>query len=347
MRPEISVIVPVYNVAPYLERCVLSLLHQCGPQLEFILVNDGSTDHSLEICRRFAEQDSRVRVISKENGGLASARNAGLQAACGEYISFVDGDDWLEPDAYQQLAELIKGFRPDLIRFGYQKMLQDKVIGSYALSYEEGIYQGDCLRAIQLDTISNPNVLDYQRTRILSAWSNLFRKELLTENEIHFVSEREILNEDYLFVLQAVLAAKSIYVCKHTLYNYDTRPNSLTTSSRPQMYQRKQALYSRYEAVLPIEDPLIQARLRNFYIDCLYACIVNECTGAKAARQSIDEIHLLLRDERLQQCLVQCRAQMGTPKVKVICALMRYKMAGCIYWGYRWATRQRRKQISA
>ena len=121
-KPMISVIVPVYNVESYLARCVDSILTQTYQNLEVILVDDGSKDNSGVICDDYARRDSRVNVIHKENGGLSSARNAGIEAAGGEYLAFVDSDDWIEPDAYERLlsamqkhaAKLVVGGRYDV-----------------------------------------------------------------------------------------------------------------------------------------------------------------------------------------------------------------------------------------
>lgn len=112
---RISVIVPVYNVETYLAKCVDSILGQSYANLEVILVNDGSTDSSGSICDAFARKDDRVRVIHKENGGLSSARNAGMEAAAGEYISFIDSDDWIEPDAYEHLLGLMEKYQVKLV----------------------------------------------------------------------------------------------------------------------------------------------------------------------------------------------------------------------------------------
>lgn len=100
--PRISVIVPVYNVEQYLPRCVESILAQTYENLEILLVEDGTKDNSGAICDAYARQDARVKAIHKENGGLSSARNAGIDAATGDYLSFVDSDDWIEPDMYEK-----------------------------------------------------------------------------------------------------------------------------------------------------------------------------------------------------------------------------------------------------
>ena len=108
MDPLVSIIVPVYNVKPYLNRCVDSLLGQSYQNMELLLVDDGSTDGSETLCDEYAAQDARVRVLHKKNGGLSDARNAGVDAAAGEYLSFVDGDDWVSPYYIENLYRALE-----------------------------------------------------------------------------------------------------------------------------------------------------------------------------------------------------------------------------------------------
>ena len=115
--PLVSVIVPVYNVAPYLEQCLDSIVNQTYRNLEIILVDDGSTDESGAICDRYAEQDSRIQVVHKENGGQSSARNVALDMMTGEWVLFVDSDDWIELNTLELLFEQ-KDERADLVEFG-------------------------------------------------------------------------------------------------------------------------------------------------------------------------------------------------------------------------------------
>ena len=111
----ISVIVPIYKVEKHLKKCIVSITEQTNRNIEIILVNDGSPDGCLEICNEFAKKDSRIKVINKENGGLVSARKAGLAAASGEYIAFVDGDDYLKPTAMEIIEAAIKKHSPCLL----------------------------------------------------------------------------------------------------------------------------------------------------------------------------------------------------------------------------------------
>ena len=116
-QPCITVIIPVYNVEQYLERCVDSVLQQTMQNLQIILVDDGSPDRSPLICDRYTSSESRVQVIHKENGGLASARNAGLKVSEGKYIFFLDSDDWLEPDGLELLLNTAEQYQVDFVRY--------------------------------------------------------------------------------------------------------------------------------------------------------------------------------------------------------------------------------------
>ena len=101
----ISIIIPVYNIEKYIEKAIVSVVNQTCPDFELLLINDGSTDSSYEICKKWEEKDNRIKVISKENGGVSSARNLGMELAKGEYLFFLDGDDWIREDCFEKLLE--------------------------------------------------------------------------------------------------------------------------------------------------------------------------------------------------------------------------------------------------
>ena len=125
MNQTVSVIVPVYNVAQYLPQCVDSILSQDYADLEVLLIDDGSTDASGEICDQYAAQDSRVRVIHQKNGGAAAAKNAGLRAASGDYLTFVDSDDYLEPNAYGFLMKTLLETGADAVQGSFREVYRN------------------------------------------------------------------------------------------------------------------------------------------------------------------------------------------------------------------------------
>ena len=142
-EPLVSVIVPVYKVEKYLDKCVESIVGQTYKNLEIILVDDGSPDNCPAMCDKWADRDSRIKVIHKQNGGVSSARNAGIDAVQGEFIGFVDSDDWLEPDMYDCLVKNALEYNADISRCGYFVDWSDHT--SYVGSTEKKINLPDAL----------------------------------------------------------------------------------------------------------------------------------------------------------------------------------------------------------
>ena len=143
--PLFSVIVPIYNVERFVQQCIDSILGQTYGDFELILVNDGSTDKCPEICNVYAELDKRIRVIHKPNGGLVSARNAGVLVAKGEYVVYVDGDDWVEENWLETLNNLIKKYKPDIINYGAYKSSDGKYENLKTANFE-GFYDEVALK---------------------------------------------------------------------------------------------------------------------------------------------------------------------------------------------------------
>ena len=330
---KISVIVPIYNIEGYIERCVGSLTAQTYRDLQIILVDDGSTDNSGSICDALAQKDHRIQVIHKENGGAASARNAGLDVAEGEYISFIDSDDYIAADTYERLTAQMDSM-PDVVRFGFYEICDGEVKKDWVQDYAKGLHTGDALRDLRLDSISFPNVLDYERMRILSVWAGLFRRSFLEQNRIRFRSEREVLNEDFLFMVHVMHLAQSVYIHSYSCYYYVTRKGSLSRTYSPRLYERKQVLFDAYCELANTDDPETVARLDNFYIDCIYDCFVRECARNGCRKDALAQIRRLFDDQRLQLALARNKDRIKSKKTKAICSLMRHKMVRLSYVAY-------------
>ena len=142
MFPKISVVVPIYKVEKYLDRCIYSIINQTYTNLEIILVDDGSPDNCPKICDEYASKDNRIKVIHKQNGGLSSARNAGIKVATGDYIGFVDSDDFIELDMYEQMYKVAYENDVDLVMSDYYKVHKDDR-KEVTLDINPGMYKKD------------------------------------------------------------------------------------------------------------------------------------------------------------------------------------------------------------
>jgi len=218
---KVSVIVPVYNVEKYIRECLNSLLKQTLSDIEIIVVNDGTKDRSIEIICDLIDSDERVRLVEQENGGLSAARNTGLKLARGKYISFVDSDDYVEPDFLKNLYE--EGEKDNL----------DIVCGSHVRLYENGIME-EKVRSEEL--ISNSyksgaeillKQLHYSDYR-MEVWSNLYLKEFLDLNSLEFFEG--IVHEDEEFTPRALIFSEKVKILNSFDYIYRKREASITSS---------------------------------------------------------------------------------------------------------------------
>ena len=216
-NPLISIIVPVYNVEQYLPKCVDSILAQSYQNLEIILVEDGTKDRSGEICDAYAAKDPRIKVIHKKNGGLSSARNAGMDVAQGEYFGFVDSDDWIEPETYEALMELARKYDADLVcggRYDVDGATGERTIG-LCPQKEECISSMEMLgRVFTWDNCDS------------AAWDKLYRRHLF--DEIRY--PLGMVSEDIAIFYKLMEKANRVALCNKPIYNYFHRENSITTA---------------------------------------------------------------------------------------------------------------------
>jgi glycosyltransferase involved in cell wall biosynthesis len=210
---KFSVVVPVYNVEVYLTDCLQSLLTQDFADFEVICINDGSTDHSREILSEWESKLPQMKVIDRANGGLSAARNTGLAAATGDYVVFVDSDDWVESSILSRLAEETRD--EDMLCYACRKS-------------DSGTT--DTLLPERTDGWSyyNRHALEHREVAFVCVWQRCYRREFLIDNSLYF--REGILHEDNEFTPRACLYAKSIKVIPDVLYNYRVRPGSIMTT---------------------------------------------------------------------------------------------------------------------
>lgn len=234
--PKVSVVIPVYKVEAYLKRCVDSVLAQTLQDLEIIMVDDGSPDNCPQMCDDYARQDSRIRVIHKENGGLASARNAGMKVTSGKWLFFLDSDDWLEPDGLKKLYDTGEQYQVDFVRYrairsGWPGMAEHApCMVEPVRELQEGYYNKQRI----IEEVYPRLMVTPQLTMgaIVGACGSLYRLDFLRENNLMFYEEVKF-SEDLVFSARVVRAAKCFYfVDTPSVYHYFYNPNSISKSFR-------------------------------------------------------------------------------------------------------------------
>ncbi|AGK95887.1 glycosyltransferase family 2 protein [Clostridium pasteurianum] len=213
---KISIIVPIYNVEKYLEKCLDSILGQAFKDFELILVDDGSPDNCGSICDRYLKLDSRIKVIHKENGGLSSARNAGLDIAVGEYIGFVDSDDWVDANMYTRLYSIAKETDADIVQCRFKKSYDEKINNIKTNTNKFELI--DKFKALN-------NLIAYgeMHVQMVVAWNKLYRKSLF--NEIRFPNGK--IHEDEFTTYKLLYKSNKVALTENELYYYRQTSNSI------------------------------------------------------------------------------------------------------------------------
>ena len=233
---RVSVIVPVYQVERYLPRCIDSILAQTFTDFELILVNDGTKDDCPRIMQEYADRDARIRQVHKENGGLSSARNAGLDIAQGEYIAFVDSDDYVDPDLLEDTVAAADRDSAQLVLFNYRIVNDQGVQGPY-LDIED--------ETIDLNRLGMANYfyrywMPYKHGQ--EAWCRLYRRDIIEKNGLRYAPNKEVFAEDTLFSAMYLMHVETLTALKKPYVYYVQRGDSLMAMKKPQLARRLMTL---------------------------------------------------------------------------------------------------------
>lgn len=223
----ISVIVPTYNLAAYVFQCVSSITQQTYPNLEIIVVDDGSSDSTIELCEFFRKTDARIKIVRKPNGGLVSARKAGVGIATGDYVFYVDGDDWIDPDCIRAYYDLAVAHDADVVIGDYKR----EFLGDFVTvrnNLEPGLYDRAAItQRIFPKMVSQPPF--FQHGLRTYSWGKLYRRSLIQDLQDK-VPDNIVIAEDACLLYPAMLRAERVYVSDLTSCNYRQRPNSILKS---------------------------------------------------------------------------------------------------------------------
>ncbi len=239
-RKLISIIVPVYNVEKYLNRCIESLISQTYINLEIILVDDGSPDKCPQMCEEWSKKDARIKVVHKKNEGLGFARNTGLQYANGEYILFVDSDDYIDCNTVQDAYDNIIKFNSDIVMFGMNSVNDNEEVESSLIPHlERSVYENkDIVEYILPNMMSVDPKTGKHMGLNMSASGCMFSSELIKRASWKFVSERQFISEDFYSLLILYKDVKRISFINKAHYNYCYNGSSLTHSYSKNRFER-------------------------------------------------------------------------------------------------------------
>lgn len=236
--PIVSVIIPIYNVEDYLERCLHSVLNQTLKDIEVILVNDGSTDNSGGICDTFVDMENRIKVIHKNNSGVSAARNSGIEVASGKYISFMDPDDWAEEKLFESLVGNAVENGSDMVVCGYKRVFENGEIIRFKMNEEIiKIYKTGIIKYLKYDFL--------QFKHSFCVWNKLYRSDLIKNNKIKFDPQCSY-GEDLLFNLIYLFHTNIISSTSKELINYYQRDGSLSHFPNNVLYNAA-ILVNKYE----------------------------------------------------------------------------------------------------
>lgn len=327
MIPKVSVIIPVYNVEQYLGRCVNSVFAQTMDNLEIILVDDGSPDNCPYICDGFRANDSRVKVIHKKNGGLASARNAGMSIAVGEYIFFLDSDDWLEPDGLEHLYGLAKEYNVDFVRYrsfrtGWPGMPENTpCMLEPAREIPGGLYDKSKIEKDILPKMLVTAQLTF--SPVLGAWGGLYKHSFLKENNICFYEDIRY-SEDVLFSANVIRKASSFYYDDNAgVYHYFYNPNSISKSFKPDRWEACKSIVNHaYEDFSGDKNFDFSIQLNRLTWFCILLGL-GERHNITDKKQRNEYCKRIMTDNMVKQCVFKPKWYAVSKKQKILMRIIK------------------------
>lgn len=333
MIPKVSVIIPVYNVEPYLDQCVQSVLNQTLKEIEVILVDDESPDNCPAMCDEYAKQNNRVKVIHKKNGGLGYARNSGLDIATGEYVAFVDSDDFIAPNMMEVLYNTAIQYGADEVRSG-------------VIFYEDGketlrhdvdkvtVFRGKGeVKRFVFDYLG-PAPEEYRDCKyMMSVWLAIHSRKVIEENNVRFTSERLTLSEDVVFGMDLFPKLNCIVCVPQCYYYYRSNPQSLTHHFSWEKYKRQEAMFEaireRLDAVYSKEDYWLHyLRLKFLYMRNYLGQAIKSNGSLRERRKLVKD---MLKDDMWHDLFTQYPYKRMPKEKRIYFTAAKHKMVRALF----------------
>lgn len=299
---DISIIIPAYNAEPYLEKCLDSILGTKGIDFEIIAVDDGSADGTVKILRDYADRYPNIRVLEQQNAGASAARNAGLALAEGDYVGFVDADDWVENTMFSEMVSAARREQADIVfcnicRNESEKMIKYLRNGSFD--------EQEIVSEIYPRLISNLDETNGKTVLRGSVWCRIFDRQLLTEHGIRF--DRDLVyNEDGLFEIEATLYAKRYcYLGDSYLYHNRFVEGSVTKRYIPDLWKRQQKIYEKLQRIVSGAAHDFSGQIRKKLFEVAVYCIENlyKPTCPLSASERKKQVLEIMTNPVLRECL--------------------------------------------
>ena len=331
MTPKISIIVPVYDVERYLDKCVQSLKAQTFSNIEIILVDDGSPDSCPALCDQYALEDDRIRVVHKENGGLSSARNAGLEVISGDFFMFVDSDDWLDEKACEVAYVNAIEENADIVMFTYTKEFGDYSVENHTFDKNKIIWEGNEVRNFfhrRLFGLINEELARPQdNDLIVSAWAQLFKADKF--GDVRFVDTQKIGTEDCWYqILVYYKCQKFVYIDKPYYHYLRINETSLTSKHNPHLLDRWMCLYDIMESFIDNNHlgEKYKIALNNRIALSMIGLGLNEVRGNQSVMKAISGGGKLLENRRLKESVDALDTRLMPLPWKVFFFLCKHKL---------------------
>lgn len=326
----ISVVVPIYNVEQYLDRCLNSIVGQSYRNLDIILVDDGSPDNCPQMCDEWAQRDERIRVVHKVNAGLGMARNTGIENAQGKYICFFDSDDYIAPNTIEVAYTAMVENQAEIAVYGSamvdenQKVLSTKIPAAH-------VYQGGEVQHQFLPMLMGEDPKTGCDAHIpFSAWSCLFSMELIQRAQWRFVSEREIVSEDIYSLLELYSSVKKVVVINECFYFYCRNGASLTQSYRADRYERNRHFYLKCLELCEScgHGDEIVSRCKEPFLSNVIGVLKQEVAHYPSAYEGVKHLKVIVDDDVLQRVVWEKRKEKTNLKKALLYWSIRHKL----YW---------------
>lgn len=323
MKNLVSIVVPVYNVEEYLNRCIESIVNQTYKNLEIILIDDGSTDSCPQMCDDWAKKDNRIKVIHKENAGAGMARNTGIDSVTGDYIFFIDGDDYVSVHLVEKCIRCVENQDADVVIFGHYDVFEDEKIVEKNINTKYSSFNNKSIRSELL-----PAMLTYKFGFGMSVWGKMYKAQTVKNLNIRFVSEREIFSEDVYFTIEFLADVNKAIILNDNLYYYSVRENSLSRAFNPNRHQMQNDYFYKKTTDMAISKKLpakvldsIASRYHTYSIANMKQIVLTE-TDKKVKKELL---HMFFHNETLLPTLTDDVLHLNEYKSQVFWKLFRRK----------------------